>query len=65
MFLLDLGVIEFVLIVFTTVVGQKIFARRHFGGVGLRFAVVPGAVREEVLLVEGIAMIEVELVIIH
>ena len=65
MLVIDLGVVKLPLVMFATVTGKKVLARRHFRREGLGFSIVPGSVREEILLVVGTCVVIVAPVIVH
>lgn len=52
-------------IVFASAVGEVFLAGGDLGGELLGFAIVPGSVRQEVLLVKGIGLMVGELVVPH
>jgi hypothetical protein len=63
--ILDLGVVEPISEVLPPAVHEVILPRGHLGGVVLGLAVEPGTVRYEVLLVEGVGLVEGQLVVVH
>lgn len=63
--ILDLGVVEPVSEVLPAVVHEVILPRGHLGGEFLGLAVEPGSIRHEVLLVEGVRLVEGQLVVVH
>ena len=57
--------VEFAGIVLAGVLRQEILPRGHLGRVGSGLPVVPGSVWHKILLVEGICVVEIQLVKVH
>jgi hypothetical protein len=58
-------VIELLSIMLAAVVREVLLPRRDFGGILLGFAVIPSAIWQKILLVEGTSLVVSELVISH
>ena len=59
------GMVEFSWVVLAGVLRQEVLPRGHLGRVGTGLPVVPGSVGHKILFVEGIGVVEIQLVKVH
>jgi hypothetical protein len=57
--------VELTLVVLAARVGEVLLTRGYFGGILFGLAIVPGAIWEVALTVEGIGFVVGELIVVH